>query len=222
MLPHGLIRQCCLYRLLENNTHGWLAAMWFCTSQSHPSPTKSRVLWSFDRLCKWEWDIVFVYLCALTLRKYLMFLLWKSPGGSNRYRSSSHKSRRKPEKHTRALRHHICGKSSLHDSVKCKARHIAGVRLPSSSLCEVHTTSRQIFLSISTSASKKESTSSSVMSPVQTSLLFIVIITTNVKILIIWLDRKLYGRISLHHKCNQILLCSLSKDCQALIKLRTT
>lgn len=33
---------------------------------------------------------------ALTLRKYLMFLLWKSPGGSNRYRSSSHKSRRKP------------------------------------------------------------------------------------------------------------------------------
>lgn len=32
----------------------------------------------------------------LTLRKYLMFLLWKSPGGSNRYRSSSHKSRRKP------------------------------------------------------------------------------------------------------------------------------
>lgn len=36
-------------------------------------------------------------LLVLTLRKYLMFLLWKSPGGSNRYRSSSHKSRRKSE-----------------------------------------------------------------------------------------------------------------------------
>lgn len=39
-------------------------------------------------------------LLVLTLRKYLMFLLWKSPGGSNRYRSSSHKSRRKPENTT--------------------------------------------------------------------------------------------------------------------------
>lgn len=56
---------------------------------------KSHVLWSSERLCKWE-----CFLCGLTRRKYLMFLLWKSPGGSNRYRSSSHKSRRKPDKHT--------------------------------------------------------------------------------------------------------------------------
>lgn len=41
------------------------------------------------------------------------------------------------------------------------------VSLPSSSLRDVHTMSRQIFLSISTSASKNESTSSSVMSPAQ-------------------------------------------------------
>lgn len=56
------------------------------------------------------------------------------------------------------------------DAVNCEVSHVVQVRLPSSSLCEVHTTSRQIFLSISTSASKKESSSSSVMSPVQTSL----------------------------------------------------
>lgn len=47
------------------------------------------------------------------------------------------------------------------------SRHMADVASPSSSLRETHTTSRQIFLSISTSASKKESTSSSVMSPAQ-------------------------------------------------------
>lgn len=50
----------------------------------------------------------------------------------------------------------------FHDSVKSPS----DVSLPSSSLREVHTMSRQIFLSISTSASKNESTSSSVMSPV--------------------------------------------------------
>lgn len=144
--------------------------MWFCASCSHLRLMK---LWSSDTPCKWE--CLFIR-CALTLRKYLMFLLWKSPGGSNRYRSSSHKSRRKPDTHTRIMclvfascsikQQHICGYSS---SLQCELQgHAAQVCLPSSSLIEVHTTSRQIFLSISTSASKKESTSSSVMSPVKT------------------------------------------------------
>lgn len=144
--------------------------MWFCASCSHLRLMK---LWSSDTPRKWE--CLFIR-CALTLRKYLMFLLWKSPGGSNRYRSSSHKSRRKPDTHTRIMclvfascsikQQHICGNSS---SLQCELQgHAAQVCLPSSSLIEVHTTSRQIFLSISTSASKKESTSSSVMSPVKT------------------------------------------------------
>ncbi len=75
--------------LLENNTHSWLAAkvaaalgwwlnhdklatqvvrhivwlnMWFRASYLHLRPTASRVLCSFDRLRKWEWDAVFVYV----------------------------------------------------------------------------------------------------------------------------------------------------------------
>lgn len=96
----------------------------------------------------------------LTLRKYLMFLLWKSPGGSNRYRSSSHKSRRKPDTHTHRFNHH----GATH---WCRGGFQGRMCLPSSSLRDVHTMSRQIFLSISTSASKNESTSSSVMSPAQ-------------------------------------------------------
>lgn len=94
-----------------------------------------------------------------------MFLLWKSPGGSNRYRSSSHRSRRKP-------RHTETASDAVYYPDAGLIREAATRRLPSSSLCDVHTTSRQIFLSISTSASKKESSSSSVMSPVRTSLRF--------------------------------------------------
>lgn len=89
-----------------------------------------------------------------------MFLLWKSPGGSKRYRSNSHKSRRKPDADIgRQITPTIVGRESSEQSRVC---------LPSSSFREVQTTSRQIFFSISTSASKNESISSSVMlSPVR-------------------------------------------------------
>lgn len=60
-----------------------------------------------------------------------------------------------------AAQGNACVPEGFHGSVKSPS----DVGRPSSSLREVHTTSRQIFLSISTSASKKESTSSSVMSP---------------------------------------------------------
>lgn len=129
----------------------------FSASSSHPRHARLRLS-----------KCVSLSGTQLTLRKYLMFLLWKSPGGSNRYRSSSHRSRRKPGTQRRHQTLFIT--PTLDSSVRL--RHAEGVRLPSSSLCEVHTTSRQIFLSISTSASKKESSSSSVMSPVQTSLRF--------------------------------------------------
>lgn len=165
---------------------------------------KSRVLWSFDRMCKWEWDFVFV--CV------------HSPSGSiscsccgnlQEVVTDTEATHTSPEENLTHT-HSIClvfTSYSItfvlrvpHDSVNYPTRHITEVCLPSSSLCEVHTTSRQIFLSISTSASKKESTSSSVMSPVQTSLFIIVIITTNVWILIVWLHPKLYGTIFLYHK----------------------
>lgn len=71
--------------------------------------------------------------------------------------------------HGESLTHtkHTCYHQKVVTEGRCMCRHMADVCLPSSSLRETHTTSRQIFLSSSTSASKNESTSSSVMSPAQ-------------------------------------------------------
>lgn len=65
--------------------------------------------------------------------------------------------------------HVLPGKGSafVSEGFRYSVKSPSDVSLPSSSLREVHTMSRQIFLSISTSASKNESTSSSAMSPAQ-------------------------------------------------------
>lgn len=57
------------------------------------------VLWPkiFENYCAKFLYVIIWYEFRLTLTKYRMILLWKSPGGSNKYNKTSHKSLRNPK-----------------------------------------------------------------------------------------------------------------------------